>query len=45
MQLLTYYVCSAARGGFWVIFMTLMVEPPITPWLTQKLGIAVPIKS
>lgn len=26
--------------GFWVIFMTLVVEPPITPWLTEKLGVA-----
>lgn len=31
--------------GFWVIFMTLVVEPPITPWITQKLGLAVPIKN
>lgn len=30
--------------GFWVIFMTLIVEPPITPWITQKLGLAYPIK-
>jgi cell volume regulation protein A len=29
--------------GFWVIFMTLVVEPPITPWLTKKLSIAEPI--
>lgn len=29
--------------GFWVIIMTLMVEPPLTPWLTQKLGLAEPI--
>lgn len=26
--------------GFWVIVMTLIVEPPLTPWLTQKLGLA-----
>jgi potassium/hydrogen antiporter len=30
--------------GFWVIFMTLVVEPPLTPWLTKKLKIAEPIK-
>lgn len=30
--------------GFWVIFMTLVVGPPITPWLTEKLGIAETIK-
>lgn len=29
--------------GFWVIFMTLIVEPPITPWLTKKLKLAEPI--
>lgn len=29
--------------GFWVIFMTLVVEPPLTPWLTKKLQIADPI--
>lgn len=29
--------------GFWVIFMTLIVEPPLTPWLTKKLGVADPI--
>ena len=29
--------------GFWVIFMTLIVEPPLTPWLTKKLKIAEPI--
>jgi potassium/hydrogen antiporter len=29
--------------GFWVIFMTLVVEPPLTPWLTKKLHIATPI--
>lgn len=29
--------------GFWVIFMTLVIEPPLTPWLTKKLGIAEPI--
>ncbi len=26
--------------GFWVIFLTLVIEPPLTPWLTKKLGIA-----
>lgn len=31
--------------GFWIIFMTLIVEPPLTPWLTKKLGIAEPITS
>ncbi|MBW7955639.1 cation:proton antiporter [Patescibacteria group bacterium] len=30
--------------GFWVIFMTLIVEPPLTPWLTQKLKLAEPIE-
>lgn len=30
--------------GFWVIFMTLIVEPPLTPWLTTRLGLAVPIE-
>lgn len=30
--------------GFWVIFMTLMIEPPLTPWLTTKLGLAIPIE-
>jgi cell volume regulation protein A len=30
--------------GFWVIFMTLIVEPPITPYITKKLGLAEPIK-
>jgi cell volume regulation protein A len=29
--------------GFWVIFMTLVIEPPLTPWLTKKLRIADPI--
>lgn len=29
--------------GFWVIFMTLIVEPPLTPWLTKKLKVADPI--
>ena len=29
--------------GFWVIFMTLMVEPPLMPWLTKKLKLAEPI--
>lgn len=26
--------------GFWIIFMTLIIEPPLTPWLTTKLGLA-----
>lgn len=29
--------------GFWVIFMTLVVEPPLMPWLTRKLKLAKPI--
>lgn len=28
--------------GFWVIFMTLVIEPPLTPWLTRKLKLAEP---
>jgi len=30
--------------GFWIIFMTLIIEPPITPWITKKLGLAVDAK-
>jgi NhaP-type Na+/H+ or K+/H+ antiporter len=29
--------------GFWVIFLTLLIEPPLIPWVTKKFKIATPI--
>lgn len=29
--------------GMWVILLTLIIEPPLTPWIAQKLGVAEPI--
>lgn len=26
--------------GMWIILMTLIIAPPVTPWLAQKLGVA-----
>ncbi|NBD73566.1 hypothetical protein GVX82_00810 [Patescibacteria group bacterium] len=26
--------------GMWVIMLTLLIEPPLTPWLARKLGVA-----
>ncbi|MDP4010977.1 MAG: cation:proton antiporter [Candidatus Roizmanbacteria bacterium] len=26
--------------GMWVILMTLIIEPPLTPWLAKKIGVA-----
>ena len=26
--------------GMWVILLTLLIEPPLTPWLAKKLGVA-----
>lgn len=28
--------------GMWVILLTLLLEPPLTPWLAKKLGVAIP---
>jgi len=25
--------------GMWVILLTLLIEPPLTPWLAKRLGI------
>ena len=30
--------------GMWVILMTLVIEPPLTPWLAKKMGIAEEIR-
>ena len=29
--------------GMWVILLTLIIEPPLTPWIAAKLGVAGPI--
>ena len=26
--------------GMWVILLTLIIEPPLTPWLARRLGVA-----
>ncbi len=31
--------------GMWVILLTLVIEPPLTPWLATRLGVADPIKA
>ena len=28
--------------GMWVILLTLMIEPPLTPWLAKKIGVTKP---